>query len=132
MSKLQLITKAVITTIGVSTAVSFLRNANFSPRTAGDMHILLLVIMSIVPLTFLSAVIYYLIFNNDWLVRIAAPKGQAIPHIDQQRTLAIWLRLLLVFSGLRLLLNSSRAFRLLLHVSPLKIRPWVQGLLRGD
>ena len=137
---MQLITKAIITTIGVSTAAGFLRYVYLFPRTADDTHILFLVISSLILLAFLSAVIYYLIFNNDWLVRIVAPKGEAegeaIAHADQQRTLAIWLRLLLVFYGLRFLAGRYNVIKysvlkLLPHLNPVKIRAWIQGLFDG-
>jgi hypothetical protein len=132
MSKMQLITKAVITMLGVSTAVGFIRDGNFLPRSGSDTHILLLVTGLFIFLAFLSAIIYWLIFRNGWLVRLITSEGEAISHTDQQRVLAIWLRLLLVFSGLQILATSSRAIRLLLYLSPVKIRAWIQGLIGGN
>ena len=130
MSKLQLITKAIITAIGVSTAAGFLRNIYLYPQ--GETHILFLAIGQIILLLAFAAIIYWLIFKNDWLVRKITSENTLITLADQKRTLAIWLRLLLVFSGLHLLTNSSRAFRLLLYLNPVKIRAWVQGLFAGD
>jgi hypothetical protein len=135
MSKLQLITKAVITAIGVSTAAGFLSYSYLFPRYPENTHVLFILLNSIIPLTFLTTVIYGLIFRNNWLVMIASGnKGQSvsIDPLEQKKTLAIWLKLLLVFSGLHLLVKASHVFRLLLYLSPVKIRAWIQGLFNGD
>ena len=121
MSKLQLITKAIITTIGVSTAAGFLHYSYLFPGNPEDTHILFTLLNSIIPLTFLSTVIYWMIFRNNWLVMIASGnKGQdvSIDPLGQKKTLAIWLKLLLVFSGLHLLVKASYAFTLLLYLNP--------------
>jgi hypothetical protein len=129
VTKMQIIAKAIITFLGISAFVNV--SQNFTMMTtltlARDISIFRIILFSIFVIILLIAIVYWLIFKNDWLAcRIAGSDEKLSPQSE-----TIWLvsslRIVAVLYGLILLPGSITTILNVLAL-PLYIRPWVNEI----
>lgn len=134
MSKLQLVTKAIITTLGLYAVFSLLTPVKYLVNLDGKAgHDVMRIVITAFLFGVTSAVAFYvLVLNNNWLVRIIAPKQDCLSLAQQRRTYVTWQRLLFVFYGLLLLRGIFKTFKYMSYLSPAKIRTFVQSTIDGS
>lgn len=129
VTKMQIIAKAVLTFLGISALVNFcftLRMLTSATQTQ-DTSILRVILFLPVVIILLIAIVYLLIFKNDWLACKMAGTGEKLDPESETLWLAGSLRMVAIFYGL-LLLSTSIPTILNIVASPLYIRPLVNEI----
>lgn len=129
VTKMQIIAKAVLTFLGISAFVNFCQNLSMltSSTQTQDTSILRVVLFLPVVIILLIAIVYLLIFKNDWLACKMAGTGEKLDPESETLWLAGSLRMVAISYGL-ILLSSSIPTILNIVVSPLYIRPLVNEI----
>jgi uncharacterized membrane protein len=129
VTKMQIIAKAALTFLGISTLVNLCQNLSILTSTtqAQDTSTLRVILFFPVFIILLIAIVYLLIFKNDWLACKMAGTGEKLnPEIE-----TLWLvgslRMVAVSYGL-ILLSSSISTILNIVALPLHIRPLINEI----
>ncbi|MDD5380450.1 MAG: hypothetical protein PHG53_02265 [Phycisphaerae bacterium] len=119
---MQIIAKAFLTFLGISALVNFCSPFSILiPETlTQDISILRFILSLPVVIILLTAIVYLLIFKNDWLACKIAGTGEKLDPESEAIWLACSLRMVAIFYGL-LLLPTSIPTILNILVSPLYI-----------
>jgi hypothetical protein len=123
---MQIIAKAVFTFLGISALVNFCSPLSIlTPETlTQDISILRFILSLPVVIILLTAIVYLLIFKNDWLACKMAGTGEKLDPESEALWMAGSLRMVAIFYGL-LLLPTSIPTILNIVASPMYIRPLV-------
>jgi hypothetical protein len=126
---MQIIAKAALTFLGISAFVNFCQNLSMltSLTQTRDISILRVILFLPAVIILLIAIVYLLIFQNDWLACKMAGSGEKLNHESETLWLAGSLRMVAVLYGLMLLAGSIPTILNIL-ASPLYIRPLVNEI----
>ena len=126
---MQIIAKAVLTFLGISALVNFCQNLSMltSSTQTQDTSILRVILFLPAVIILLIAIVYLLIFKNDWLACKMAGTGEKLNHESETLWLAGSLRMVAISYGLILLAGSVTTILNIL-ASPLYIRPLVNEI----
>lgn len=129
MTKMQIIAKAVLTFLGLSTFVNL--SQNFRTMTSlsqtQDTSVLRAILFSAFVTILLIATVYWLILKNDWLVCKIAGAGEKLSPESETLWLVGSLRMAALIYGL-ILLSSSITTILNILALPFYIRPMVNEI----
>ena len=134
MSKLQLVTKAIITAIGLRAVTQAFKYADMLyPGRNSSMHFAVYVVFFALALAIFVMVLRCIVFNNDWLVKRISPDDQSpIPLTDQKLLLARSMRIAFVLLGLLLLRSSLYNLIFVMRfLWPPDLLVKINGLLNG-
>ena len=126
---MQIIAKAVLTFLGISAVVNFCQNLSMltSSTQTQDTSILRVILFLPAVIILLIAIVYLLIFKNDWLACKMAGSGEKLSHESETLWLAGSLRIVAISYGLILLAGSIPTILNILAL-PLYIRPLVNEI----
>ncbi len=130
---MQVIAKVVLAVLGIYSLVNFCRTLTFVVFELFDNCSFAVAANGVgISIVFIIALLYFLIFRNDWLaVKIAGP-GERLSPANQRIWLAASLRAGAVFCGLILLAGSTRLFGNILFALWLpNIRRWITQILNS-
>lgn len=129
VTKMQIIAKAVLTFLGLSAVVNFCQNFTMltSSTQTQDTSILRVILFLPVITILLIAIVYLLIFKNDWLACKMAGSGEKLSTQSETICLAGSLRIVAILYGLILLPGSITTILNILAL-PLYIRPWINEI----
>lgn len=129
MTKMQIIAKAIIAFLGLSTFVNL--SQNFRTMTSlsqtQDASVLQDILLSAFMTILLIATVYWLILKNDWLVRKISGSGENLDPESETLWLTASLKMVALFYGL-LLLSSSITTILNVLALPFYLRPLVSEI----
>jgi hypothetical protein len=118
---MQIIAKAVITFLGLSTFVNL--SQNFRTMTSlsqtQDISVLRVILFSLFVITLLIAIVYWLILKNDWLVRKISGSGENLDPESETLWLTASLQMVAILYGLILLSGSITAVLNIFYICPL-------------
>jgi hypothetical protein len=126
---MQIIAKAALTFIGLSVLVNSCQNlrALMSTTQAQDTSTFRIILFLSIVIILIIALVYLLIFKNDWLVYKIAGSGEKLNPEREILWLVFSLRMVAVLYGL-ILLSVSIPTILNIIVSPLCIRPLINEI----
>jgi hypothetical protein len=126
---MQIIAKAVLTFLGLSTFVNFSQNFTIMTSSMQIQHTSLLwvILFSLFVIILLIAIVYWLILKNDWLVQKIPGSGEKLDPESETLWLAGSLRMVAIAYGL-ILLSGSITTILNILALPLYIRPLVNEI----
>jgi hypothetical protein len=128
---MQIITKAVLTFLGLSALANFCINLTRLPSLilmqTQDASVLRVVLSLPLAIIFTIAVVYMLIFKNDWLACKMAGSGEKLDPESETLWLAGSLRIVAIAYGL-ILFSSSIPTILNILALPFYIRPLVNEI----
>ena len=130
VTKMQIIAKATLTFLGISAATNLCQNLSMLSRPTSSIQntsTLRLILFLFVSIILLIAIVYLLIFKNDWLALKMAGSGKELNPESEAFWLTASLRLVAIFYGL-ILLSSSMPTILNIIVSPLYIRSLINEI----
>ncbi|MBN1788618.1 MAG: hypothetical protein JW806_09535 [Sedimentisphaerales bacterium] len=111
LGQIQMIAKSLITLCGIYVSVKFLGHfivllpTTFEPYRVSALRRLFYTVIWILPVI---AIMFLMVFNNNWLVKKILPAEEPLPTRHQKLWLCTSLRIGLIFYGLILLAGSSR------------------------
>jgi hypothetical protein len=124
---MQMIAKAALTILGVSAIVNLCSYLSMLTSLTQNTSTLRVILFSPVFIILLIAIVYLLIFKNDWLACKMAGTGEKLNPEIETLWLVASLRLVAILYGL-ILLSSSIPTILNIAVSPLHIRPLINEI----
>ena len=127
MTRMQIIAKAVLTFLGISAVVNLCSYLSTLTSPTLDTSILQVILFLPVFIILVIAIVYLLIFKNDWLAGKMAGSGEKLKPESEPLWLASSLRMVAIFYGL-ILLSSSIPSILNIIISPLYIRPLINEI----
>jgi hypothetical protein len=131
VTKMQIIAKAVLTFLGLSALVNFCINLTRLPSLTlvqtQDASVLRVALSLPLAIIFTIAVVYMLIFKNDWLACKMAGSGEKLDPESETLWFAGSLRMVAVLYGLTLLSGSITTILNILAL-PLYVRPLVNEI----
>jgi hypothetical protein len=111
--QIQMIANVCIAVIGIHIALIAINNYILLPRTmfcrSEIMSRLFDMFYVAVSLGVLSAIVFFMIVNNNWLIKKILPDEEPIPAENQKKWFISSLRIGLVFCGLMLLAGSAES-----------------------
>jgi hypothetical protein len=129
MTKMQIIAKTVLTFLGISAFVNFSQNLTMLTylTLAHDTSVLQVILFSLFVIILLIAIVYLLIFKNDWLACKMTGSSEKLDPESETLWLAGSLRMVAISYGLILLADSITTILNILAL-PLYIRPLVNEI----
>lgn len=124
---MQIIAKAVLTFLGISAFVNFCSYLSTLTSLTLDTSILQVILFLPVFTILLIAIVYLLIFKNDWLASKIVGSGEKLNPGSETLWLASSFRMVAIFYGL-ILLSSSIPTILNIIVLPLYIRSLINEI----
>lgn len=127
VTKMQIIAKATLTILGVSAVVNICSYLSMLTSLTQNTSTLRVILFSPVFIILLIAIVYLLIFKNDWLACKMAGTGEKLNPKIETLWLAGSLRMVAILYGL-ILLSSSIPTMLNIATLPLHIRPLINEM----
>jgi hypothetical protein len=130
VTKMQIIAKAVLTFLGLSAFIyccSPLLIVPYSIRVSDEASVLRIAMSLPLVIIFITAVVYLLVFKNDWLIHKMAGSGEKLDPETETLWLAASLRIVAILYGL-ILLTGSIVTILNILALPVYIRPMINEI----
>lgn len=107
--QIQMIAKSLITICGIYLVLWVINYGSIGLSVTSRQTKIFNVFYAIAHLSVLSFVVFFMIVNNDWLIKKFLPDEEPIPADHQKKWFVSSLRIGLVFCGLMLLASSAES-----------------------
>lgn len=132
--QIQMIAKSLLTVCGIYLALEVISYGKMGLGMSPQVDIFKVFCMA-VNVLILGVVVFFVIINNDWLIRKILPDEEPIPAENQKKWFVSSLRIGLVFCGLLLLTKSTESVVYTIKIIP-SLPVWGRqvftGMLYGD
>ena len=127
MTKMQVIAKTVLTSLGIYCIVQFCKPFTFLTFDLFDNCSFTVAMISVgISIVYVIFLLYFLILRNDWLAEKMAGSGERLSRENQILWLAASLRVGVAFCGIIMLANSTEFLaKILLMLRPSNLHQWV-------